>query len=210
MKATLKTITDNPTYAFIKTLLYGYLGYALYTSFAHITQLFARWGASTPASAPILIDSLMVLGRLIRSPKLTKTANRWGIALQIFGGVASLAANILAGQTFGDRAIGVIVITGLLVVEIIAEKVRPVQVDTTAAKAAAKAAATAKGQATRAANKAKKDADAARRAELAADRRERQRLARELAAADTTALTEWAADPAAPVSPAPIDYPGYL
>lgn len=217
MKATIKTLTANPTYAAAKAGAYSYLGFALYQSFSHIVELSVRYGCTTPWASPLLVDSLMLLGKLIRSPKMTKRTRRVGLGLQIFGALVSLLANIFAGQTPGDRAQGASVIIGFLIVEWVVEQVKPVQIDDTAAKAAAKAAAAAKGAATRKANAAAKQAATAKAADTRkanAERRradaERQRMERDIAAVEAAANGEQVTTAVAPVSPAPqINYPGY-
>jgi signal transduction histidine kinase len=211
MKATLKTITANPTYTAAKTGAYTYLGFALYQSFSHIVELSVRYGCTNPWASPLLVDSLMLLGKLIRSSKVTKRARVVGGCLQAFGAIVSLLANIFAGQTAGDRVQGAAVIIGFLIVEWVVEQTKPVQVDEAAAKAAAKAAAIAKAQATRAANKAAARVEQAQKDELAEQRRERRRMARQIKELELTGALP--ADlPAAPVSPAPAGRtePGYL
>lgn len=215
MKAQLTTLTANPTYTIAKTGAYTYLGFALYQSFSHIVELSVRYGCTTPWASPLLVDSLMLLGKLIRSPKLAKSTRRVGLALQMFGAFVSLLANIFAGQTIGDRVQGAAVIIGFLVIEWVVERVKPAQVDDTAAKAATKAAAAAKAAATRRANKAAAERLAAEEARKAQEKRERdaerRRLARQIKEIEQTGAMP--ADlPEAPVSPAPLGRPeiGYL
>lgn len=218
MKATFKTITANPTAATTKTAAYGYLGFALYESFSHITALFARWGSNTPWSAPIMIDSLILLGRMARSTKHAETTRRVGLIVQILGILASLFANIKAGETFGDRAQGVLVITGLLIVEWLCERTHPVEKDTAAAKKAAASAASRQAAATRKANKAAAERLAAEQARKAQEKRERdnerRRLARGIADIEAAANGSIVTTAVAPVSPAvgylPADERGYL
>jgi hypothetical protein len=206
-----KTITENPTYAAAKTGAYAYLGFALYQSFSHIVDLSVRYGSSSPWASPLLVDSLMLLGRLIRSPKMTKRARRVGLGLQVFGALASLAANILAGETVGDRVQGAAVIIGFLIVEWVVEQVKPVQVDNTAAQQAARTAAAQKAAATRKANADAKKAAAAKTAETRRATAERKRLEREIAAVEAAANGETVTTSVAPVSPAPMrTEPGYL
>jgi hypothetical protein len=217
MKALIKTITANPTATAARTFAAGYLSFAVYQSFSHITQLFTRWGASDAWTMPLMIDSLMLLGKMIRSPKLAKSTRWVGLALYVFGALASLTANILAGDTFGDRAKGVVTICGLLVVEWVCDHIKPVQVDDAAAKADAKAAAIAKAKATRAANKAAAAAEQAEKDRVAAERREARRIAAEKREAERKAAADALAAeiermqdddyPVAPISPA-VGYAG--
>ncbi len=218
MKATFKTLTANPTYTAAKTGAYAYLGFALYQSFSHIVELSVRYGCSSPWASPLLVDSLMLLGKLIRSSKFAKSTRRVGLSLQIFGAFISLLANIFAGQTVGDRVQGAAVIIGFLIIEWVVEHVKPAQVDDSAAKAAAKSAAAAKAAATRRANKAAADRLAAETARKAAEKRERdaerRRMARDIAVVEAAANGQTVTDAVAPVSPAPAGLgrtePGYL
>lgn len=216
MKDQIKALAANPTYAAAKTFAYSYLGFTLYLSFNHQIELFAGWGSHTPWVAPILCDTLMVFGKMLRNPKISASGRRAGGFLQYFGAALSLTANILAGDNAGDRIIGAMVISLMLIIEAVADHIKPVEQDTAVAKQAKTAAAVAKAQATKAANKAKAQAEAAAKEQREADRKERarlNRLARE-AEAQAKATTEtaderpadldaWAADVTAPVSPAP-------
>lgn len=196
---------QNRTYLAAKLFACTYLGFTLYLSFSHQIALFAGLGSHTPWVAPLITDSLMVFGKMIRSPKLTAGTRRIGVALQLAGAAASLTGNILAGDNAGDRILGAMVITFMLVVEFVTDHTKPVEQDAAAAKKAKTAATAAKAQATRAANKA---ADAVK-AEQDKARKERDALMRRIkasekaAAKQTAELAEWAADTTAPVSPAP-------
>jgi hypothetical protein len=212
----MKALTANPTYTAAKLATFSYLGFALYLSFSHIIGLFASWGSHQPWVAPLLVDSLMLLGKLIRRPGLSSSARRIGTVLQYAGAAASLAANMIAGDNKGDRIIGAMVIIGFLVIEWVADHLQPAQVDTAAEKKAKTAAAVAKAAATRAANKAAAEQAAQAKAEAAAAKRERAAMNRAIAAAEKKAAreatqqtkewNEWAAEASAPTSPAPIGH----
>jgi hypothetical protein len=218
MKDQIKALAANPTYAAAKTFAYSYLGFTLYLSFTHQIELFAHMGSHSPWVAPILCDTLMVFGKMLRNPKkISAGGRRAGGFLQYFGAALSLTANILAGDNAGDRIIGAMVISLMLIIEAVADHIKPIEKDTAVAKKAKTAAAVAKAQATRAANQAKAQREVEAKAQREADRKERarlNRLAREAeakaAATETdqrpTDLNAWAADASAPVSPAPAGW----
>lgn len=200
------------TYLAAKTAGYTYLGFALYLSFSHIIALFTSWGSHQAWVAPLLLDSLILLGKLIRSHRLPNSTQRVGLGLQVAGALFSLTANILAGDNLGDRVIGGMVIGGFLLVEWVIEQVKPAGSDVAAAKAATRSAAAAKAAATRKANQAAKAAEQAKKEERAAERRQARRLAREIADLENATPADFAPAVNAPVSPAPYGQtePGYL
>lgn len=217
-KPPAKTTTKSPDWAAVATYIvakaagYTYLGFALYLSFSHIIALFTSWGSHQPWVAPLLIDSLILIGKLIRSHRLPRRTQNVGLGLQIIGALFSLAANILAGDNRGDKIIGIMVIGGFLLVEWVVEQVKPAGSDTAATRQAARKAAAVQAAATRKANQAAKAAEQARRDQAAADRRESRRLAREIAQLENATAADFAPAVNAPVSPAPYGRtePGYL
>src|ERR1051325_8103577 len=123
----IKVIIIDCGYYTAKIFVNCYLLFALYVSFSHIIGLFTTWGSHTAWVAPLLIDSMILIGRLFRGPRASKTARRWGLALQVFGSLCSLAANIPAADNRGGWALGVMVITLFLVVERVSDKAKPVR-----------------------------------------------------------------------------------
>lgn len=197
----MKALLANRTYLAAKTFAYAYLLFTLCLSFSHQIALFAGLGSHTPWVAPILTDTMMVYGKMLRSPRLSAGTRRTGLILQLAGSALSLAGNILAGDNTGDRIIGVLTIVMMLVFEVAADHTKPAERDTVAAKAAKTAAAVAKAQATRAAKKAAADkaaADAADKAEKDRERRRQARLARLAAEVERNEV-----GPVAPISAIP-------
>lgn len=209
----MKAITANPTYTAAKLATYGYLGFALYLSFSHIIGLFAGLGSHHAWVAPLLLDTLILLGKVIRTADVTITARRAGRGLQYFGAAASLTANILAGDNPGDRIIGAMVIIGFLIVEWVSDHMQPRQVDDAAARAAKTASAVAKAKATRAANKAAAEAAEHAAAKAAVLRRERRAAAKAAQPREVQALVVTAAplpQLEAEVTASPVAHIGYL
>lgn len=205
MNTITASIIENRAYYTAKTVTTSYLTFAMYLSYSHITALFTRWGSHTPWAGFILIDSIILIGKVLRGHKMTKRVRFLGAWLQGFGAVCSLIANVLAADNKGDRVIGVMVIVFFLIIEAVAETIKPVNT-----------AAARKAAATRKANAAAKAEQAAKKAEQARQRRERaaakkaeqaetDRLAREVDQIEAkVADPAWFAAATAPVSPAPI------
>lgn len=212
----MKKLLANPTYLFAKAFGFGFLGFALYLSFTHQIALFANWGSEKAWVAPILTDTMMIFGKMLRGHKMAAGTRRLGLILQLAGATISLTANVLAGTNPGDRIIGALTIAMMLVFEYAVDHTQPVEQDVKATKKATTAAAVAKAQATRAANQAAAATAAAEKAAKEAARKERAAMTRKIKAAEKAAaaqapevpadLAKWAADDAAPVSPAPWAY----
>src|SRR5262249_48191180 len=96
-----------------------------------IVTLFERIGAKAPLAylAPVFIDGITWLGRLMRSHSLSRKTNRTGLVYLVLGGSASLAANLLAGETLGMKLLGLLAVTGFILGEIALDKIeaRPVE-----------------------------------------------------------------------------------
>lgn len=189
-------------YKTIKAIAYVMFALGLGYSVFHIFDFFLTTLQSTLATAlivPAFIDGMQLVGRIMRSKDLSAATRNRGKWFQGFGAIASLVANVVAGDSIGDRVGGAIIVIGYIAVEAAAESIRPAS-DDTAAERKAKAAAD------RAARKAKADADAARKARQAEGRRERDRQRREqqMRDAEIAALNAKMLADSAPISPAPM------
>lgn len=187
----------NWTYLAGRTIAAAFLIGALAASYTHIVHLFNMlglhgWQAWT---APAFVDGFAMLGRLARSPQFASETRRTGLRVQIIATAVSFIANVIAGDTWGARIFGAMVVVGYVVAELLSERMRPVATKTEQVKATRSDAAR-KAAATRAANKT----DAERKT---AERAERTKLARLARQAERDALEAQLAAPAAPVSPAP-------
>lgn len=117
----------NVTYYLAKAIVFGFAIGCLYFSFSHTIHLAHMLGATGAQaySTPAFIDGFMLLGRLGMSPKFDISTNKIGRRMMVIGALLSLAANIAAGQTAGDRIIGALVVIGFLVTEWYAGKLKP-------------------------------------------------------------------------------------
>jgi len=126
-----------------------------------IVSLFERIGAQAPLAflAPVFIDGVTWLGKLMRSHSLSKRTNRTGLVYLCLGGSASLAANLTAGETLGMKLLGLLAVTGFILGEIALDKIEPRPAETVTTVddelKAKRSAAALKGAQTRKANKAK-------------------------------------------------------
>jgi hypothetical protein len=96
----------------VKAIVKAYFLGALAVSFAHIVaashklDLFG-WQAYT---TPFAIDGIAVIGMVMRSAKWSDATNKLGFRVQICAGLLSLACNVYAGNTRGERIYGVIIV----------------------------------------------------------------------------------------------------
>lgn len=144
-------------YPLVWTVARLYMIGALAISFSHIIdashqlELFG-WAALT---VPFAIDGLALLGMIGRSSQFAESTQRTGFKLQIGAGAVSLAANVYAGDTRGERMYGILIILLFVIVEWYAAQLKPAL--TPAQELAARRSAAAKqSAATRKANAATK------------------------------------------------------
>lgn len=99
---------------------------ALYFSFGHITDLALRFGATETEAhaAPFYVDGFMLLGRMAMSRRFTARTNLIGRRFLAGGAAVSLVANIAAGQTWGSRVFGALVVAGFVLCEWLAGQFR--------------------------------------------------------------------------------------
>jgi len=186
---------SNLTYLAVAGIVRVYMLGALAISFHHIIITAAGllgltgWQAWT---VPFAIDGFAVLGMIGRSHRFAASTQRTGLRLQAAAGALSLACNVYAGHTLGERLYGALIVTAFVVAEWYAGKLRPAPVPP--------AEPTVSDRRSQAARKAAvtRKANVEAKASAAADRAERRRLARQVRDLENT----YAGD-AAPVSPAP-------
>jgi hypothetical protein len=188
-----KRTKRNATSISAKLIVWMFVLSAAALSAHDIVTLFERIGAAAPLSflAPVFIDGITWLGKLMRSHSLSKRTNATGLVYLVIGGGASLAANLTAGETLGMKLLGLLAVTGFILGEIALDKIEPRAQEASAEvdeqTKAKRSAAARKAAATRKANKAR------------AGRKPRSaKIATTVAELDAV----YAAD-SAPVSPAP-------
>jgi signal transduction histidine kinase len=191
--STVSRTPINGLYLTVATIVRCYMLGALAISFGHIITAagllgLTGWQAWT---VPFAIDGFAVLGMIGRSCRFAASTQRTGLRLQACAGLLSLACNVYAGQTVGERLYGALIVSAFVVAEWYAGKLCPAPAPMPEPTVSDKRSAAArKAAATRKANTEAKAA-------AEADRRERRRLARQVAQLEKS----YAGDPA-PVSPA--------
>jgi len=145
-----------------KVIVWGFVLSAAALSAHDIVTLFERIGAPAPLSflAPVFIDGVTWLGKLMRSHSLSKKTNTTGLVYLVLGGGASLAANLTAGETLGMKLLGLLAVTGFILGEIALDKIEaapapPAAVTVDDETKAKRSEAARKGAVTRKSNKAK-------------------------------------------------------
>lgn len=100
-------------------IVYGYLISTLALSAGNIIGFAAALGASTLHSyaAPMFVDGLALMGKLLSAPKLGEACNRYGFKLMCAGGALSFVANVFHGHTAGDKVVGGLLVFGFVLVE---------------------------------------------------------------------------------------------
>lgn len=198
----------------IQIVIWTFLIGAAVISFSHIVHVGQMLGLTGESwLAPFFIDGIAIVGKISMLPRFRKAFRDSGFKLLMFGGVLSLAANVAAGNGWGQRAFGVLVVAGFMILEnhatkagaqAVATQVDPADVarKQAIAEAEAQQAAIDAAVAARRSESAKKAAETRR--ERAAEReakREEQREARRVRDA-ARRLAEIA--PESPIGPAVI------
>jgi hypothetical protein len=121
-----KPTTRNWRYILVMLVVRGfYMPGALAISFTHILTAghmlgLTGWQAWT---TPFFIDGFALIGMIMRSRTFAAAdIRRFGLRLQIAAGAGSLAANIAAGHTTGERIYGALVVAGLVIAELAGER----------------------------------------------------------------------------------------
>ncbi len=197
-------MSTSPTYRIMKIAAWMLFLTGLALSVSHIIDLFLTLGAATVTACmmPLFIDIPTLMGKVARGAQFAAKTRKIGLKVQLVGATLSLIANVGAGDAWGDRIAGVLIVGGYVFAEWFAENLRPASDDTKAERAAKAAAARVKAAETRAANKAKADLAKAERARKRAEAAERKRLDAELA--EVAAMHQVFDETVAPVSPAAL------
>ena len=81
----------------------------------HVSQMLGLgWESYT---VPAFVDGIAIVGKVSMLPRFSPAFRRSGFRLLMFGGVLSLAANVAAGSNWGQRAFGVLVVAGFMLLE---------------------------------------------------------------------------------------------
>ena len=96
----------------VKLIIKLYFLGALAVSFMHIVGAAHKldlmgWQSYT---TPFSIDGIAVIGMVMRSARWSTDTNRLGFRVQVTAGLLSLACNVYAGNTIGERIYGVVIV----------------------------------------------------------------------------------------------------
>ena len=143
----------------VKLIVKLYFVGALAVSFTHVIEAAHKleltgWQAWT---TPFAIDGIAVIGMVMRGAAFSRDTRKLGFRVQVTAGLLSLACNVYAGDTVGERVYGVLIVALFVFSEWLSDRIEGREVDEARELTAKRVAAAAKGRATRAANKAAAD-----------------------------------------------------
>lgn len=126
--------STNWTYLIALTITRAFMLGAAAISFTHIvtTSHLLGLGGFQALTTPFAIDGFATLGMLGRSRRFAETTRRAGLRIAIGAGALSLAANVYAGHTIGERIYGVIVVAAFIAAEQYADRMAPAAAETAA------------------------------------------------------------------------------
>jgi hypothetical protein len=146
-------------FSLVKVIVKLYFIGALAVSFTHIIEASHKldlhgWQSWT---TPFAIDGIAVIGMVMRSEAFSSATRRLGFRVQITAGILSLACNVFAGDTLGERIYGVLIVALFVFSEWLSDRIESREVEDAREQAAKRSAAAAKASATRKAKKAAAD-----------------------------------------------------
>lgn len=119
MSKLIALVRSNSVYVLVWLIVRMFLVGAAWISYGHIVQTSRELQVTgwQPFVVPVFIDGIAILGLIGRSGKLGDKAKRLAPVLILPAGALSLAANIYAGKTLGDKIFGALVVAGFVLVE---------------------------------------------------------------------------------------------
>lgn len=150
-----------------KTIVRAFMVVAAAFSFKHILytgEHHLQLDTAEYWALPFLVDGLAILGLIWRGEKYSTFTRRMGFWTQLTAGSLSLAANVAAGRSMGQKAFGIFVVALFLFTEWASGRVESRAAEVARQKVTAK----------RAADKARRDRT--KRARSAANRAEARRI----------------------------------
>ncbi|SNY53678.1 Protein of unknown function [Paractinoplanes atraurantiacus] len=142
-------------FSLIKAIVKLYFLGALAVSFTHIIEASHKldlhgWQSWT---TPFAVDGIAVIGMVMRSEAFSSSTRRLGFRVQLTAGALSLACNVFAGNTLGERIYGVLIVALFVLSEWLSDRIESREVEEAREQAAKRSAAAAKASATRKANR---------------------------------------------------------
>lgn len=102
----------------VRAVVWFFLVGAAVISTSHIIHTAQMLGLGWEAyTVPAFVDGIAIVGKVSMLPRFSDTFRRSGFRLLMFGGILSLAANVAAGSNWGERAFGILVVAGFMILE---------------------------------------------------------------------------------------------
>lgn len=119
MNKLVTLVRTNSTYVLVWLIVRMFLVGAAWISYGHIVTTSQELQVTgwQPFVVPVFIDGIAILGLIGRTGKLGARAKKYAPALILPAGALSLAANVFAGKTLGDKIFGALVVAGFMLVE---------------------------------------------------------------------------------------------
>jgi uncharacterized membrane protein len=116
----------------VRTIVKAYFLGALTLSFMHIVEAANKLHTTGWQiwCWPFMIDGIAVIGMVMRSKNWSSATNKIGFRVQLGAGTLSLAANIYAGNTTGDRMTGIGAVALFLFAEWLSDHMETRQAET--------------------------------------------------------------------------------
>jgi len=142
-------------FSLVKAIVKLYFFGALAVSFTHIIEASHKlslngWQSWT---TPFAIDGIAVIGMVMRSEAFSTATRRLGFRVQVTAGALSLACNVFAGYTLGERIYGVLIVALFVFSEWLSDRIESREVEQAREQAEKRSVAAAKASATRKANR---------------------------------------------------------
>lgn len=105
-------------------IVWGFVLASTMISAHDIHALFIRLGVAGAMAwlAPVFIDGIMWLGKLMRARNRKPKTKQLGFRYLALGGVMSLTANLIAGENIGWKVLGALAVLGFILGEIALDK----------------------------------------------------------------------------------------
>lgn len=108
----------NTALTVIRIVVWIFLIGAALISTSHIVHVSQMLGLGWESyTVPAFVDGIAIVGKVSMLPRFSTAFRKSGFRLLMFGGVLSLAANVAAGRNWGERAFGVLVVAGFMILE---------------------------------------------------------------------------------------------
>jgi hypothetical protein len=116
----------------IRVLSIGIMGIAAYVSYGTQRGVLLTWDVDAESASliPITVDLLAIICNLaVHAPGIDRAGRRVAMGVLVAAGLASMAANAVAGHTWGSRVAHVWTVLAYLLAEWVAARVKAAKTD---------------------------------------------------------------------------------